>query len=421
MTNKSKKHIKRDYSKGVVKGYSWNNTEGTVHPDFSFQAVLQLIDNDTVARGALNHFVDKCMEGEYSIIRRDTFKYDREAELRLEEQFMFRTKLLRKIYLLGKLFNNVFIEIVRTTDGSTKALNILDSTTIEAITLANGDLVSIKSKIPNPDTGKYQVWDKKDIVWIKFGDRTEGWAPVDMRALWENLLAKSYVSRYVAWLWKTGQYRLMYNFKNSSNQDIQDFLAYARKNDSTYNIPFVAKGDMDVKVMRDIRETSNIIEMLKYYDSQTLILLRVPPIDAGIPDASGRSNADAQANNIETTVMSWKKLVQDYINFELFPKISKSKVLLRFGPVNRFAVKQVLGMTESLQKLGFSEEVMREFLSDNGIFFSEEKLMAEVKTDSITGAVNAATAKDPRVKKDAGESNKVLDEVSTREDQIKKV
>ena len=414
--------MKRDFSKEPLKNYSWSKTDGTIFPDFSFDLVLQLIESDPVAHGAVTHFVDKCMEGDYSIINRKDRAYDRLAELRLEEQYMFRTKILRKTFLMGKLFNNVFIEVVRDSDGKTKSLNILDTTNIKVNTEPNGDPVSYESKVQNPHTTEYPLWSTDDITWIKFGDRTSGWAPVDMRAVFENLQLKQYVKRYVAWLWKTGQYRVLYNFNKSSNQDIEDFLTYTRKHDRSFDVPFVGKGDIKTSLIRDMRETSSLVELLKYLDSQTLILLRVPPIDAGIPDASGRSNADAQANNIESTVVSTKKVVADYVNFDLFPKINKATKLLVFGPMNRFAIKQYIELTKSMKDMGMKDKAITEFLKDWGMYWEVKTLFNKPEVNPIDKAFNEDPTKDSNANgKDLGEGNKPQDEVTTREDQIKKV
>ena len=412
-----KQYLARDFSKEPLKNYSWSKTGGSVFPNFSFDLVLQLIETDPVARGAINHFVDKCMEGDYSIVRKEDRSYDRLAELRLEENFMFRTKILRKLFLMGKLFNNVFIEIVRDSEKRTKALNILDTTNIKVNTEPNGDPISYESKIQNPHSKEFPQWSKDDITWIKFGDRSVGWAPVDMRAIYENLQLKYYVKRYVAWLWKTGQYRVLYNFNKSSNQDIEDFLAYTRKHDKSFDVPFVGKGDIKTALIRDMRETSSLVELLSYLDSQTLILLRIPPIDAGIPDASGRSNADAQANNIESTVVSTKKVAQDYINFDLFPKISRSTIMLKFGPMNRFAVKQFVELSKSMKDMGMTDEAIQEFLKDAGMFWESKPLFKEPEMDPIDKAFSGQD----RDSKDFGERNEPQDEVTTREDQLKKV
>jgi hypothetical protein len=421
-TKNKTRYIKRDYSRNVIRNISWGSTAPNVLPDFSFLSVLQQIDNDPVARGAINHYVDKCMEGDYAIVRRDNREYSWEEDLRLEEKFMFRTKVLRKIFLTGKLFNNVFLEIVKDTDGRTKALNVLDSATIEPLTNVNGDPISYKSSQVDPITGGYPTWSKDEIVWIKFGDRTAGWAPVDMKAIWENLLIKHYVKRYIAWLWKTGQYRLVYNFQNASTQDIQDFLTYARKNDEHFHVPFIVKGEMKASLLRDMKETQSLVQMLSYLDSQTLILLRVPPIDAGIPDASGRSNADAQANNIETSIVSMKKTVEDYINFDLFPRINKATVLLQFAPINRLAEQMVFGVAQTMASMNIRDEVITEYLQDKGMFYGGKKIFKDPVENPIAKAMKNPRDKDnmqSRVGKSEGEGNKANPEgPTTREDQL---
>jgi len=410
--------IKRDYSRQQLSTFTPNTQAPTVFADFSFDTVLTMVDNDPVARGAVNHFVDKCMEGDYSIITKDTNKYDRDTELTLDEKYMFRTSILRKAFLMAKLFNNVFIEIIRDTEGRTKSLNVLDSTEIDPITSPNGDPISYRSKTPSILTGEYVTWSANDIVWIKFNDRNTGFAPVDLKALWENLLAKDYLRQYVGWLWKTGQYRLIYNFKNSaSDKDVVDFLVYLRKNEENPSAPLIAKGEMEAKVLRDMKETESLVNLFDYYDNQTLILLRVPPTDAGVRDASGRASSDSQSNNFTTSVVALRKLVEDYVNFDLFKKINKGNSLLRFAPADRFFEKKVFEGVQILKSIGFSNEGIREYLEDNGMYFGTEKLLEDIPDPNELLTQDTAPS---RTGKGSSEGNKKQETVSTREDQVKK-
>jgi hypothetical protein len=369
----TKQYIKRAYSKDTLRSFVWNTNQATVYPDFSFDTLLSMIDSDPVARGALIHFVDKCMEGGYNIINKEKFSYSRKDEIKLDEKYQFRQEFLRKTFQMLKIYNNVYWEIVRKTNGETKFINVLDSYNIEPITDSNGDTIKFKSRIPNAKTGVYPEWPAKDIVWLKYGDRGQGWAPVDMKAMYETLVAKDYVRRYVAWLWKTGQYRVLYNFKNASDKDVTDFLVFARKHDNNYKTPFVTKGEVETRVLRDIKETENITELMKYYDSQILINMRIPPIDAGIPDATGRSNADAQSNNLSTHITSIKKAIADKINWELFPKINKGNSMLVFSPNDRFAEKSVFENVQIMNSIGMSNEAIEEYLMDKGIAFETKE------------------------------------------------
>jgi len=409
-------------SKGAVKGYVHNTDTATIFPDFSFNAVLTLINKDPVARGALNHFVDKCMEGVVSYLDRDSLKYDPRTELILQEKYNFRTLILRKTFLLAKLFNNVFIENVKDTGNNTKALNVLDTSNIEPITEPNGDVLSYKSKTPHPVSGKYTTWDKKEITWMKFGDRTEGWAPVDARALWENLVIKDYVKRYVGWLWQTGQYRILYNFKNSSDQDIENWVAYNRKHDMDFKKPTILKGELETKLLRDMREQESLIQFLEYLDNQTLILLRIPPIDAGIVDASGRSSGDSQKGSLDTSVIGMKKVVEDYINFDLFPKINKSKKLMRFGPTDRFSERQIWENIQIMQSVGMTNDMMTEYMQEKRLFYANAIFKKPEEMD--VSATNNPREKDmapSRQGKSQGAANQKIgtgEQATTREDQL---
>jgi len=388
LANKTKKqYLQRASSKNTLRNFVWNTSSATVYPDFSFDVLLSMIDNDPVARGALTHFVDKCMEGSYNIVKKEDFSFSRKDELNLDKQFNFRHDFLRKTFLMLKLYNNVFWEIIRKTNGETKDINVLDTYTIEPVTEPNGDTSSFKSKIPDAKTGKYPTWDKKDIVWVKVGDRCQGWAPVDMKALYETLTAKEYIRRYVAWLWKTGQYRVLYNFKNAADKDITDFLVFTRRHDNNFKTPFVTKGEVETKMLRDIQETENITSLMKYYDSQILINMRIPPIDAGIPDATGRSNADAQSNNLSTHITSYKKAIADSLNWGLFPKINRGTMMLIFGPNDRFAEKSVLENIQIMQSVGFTNDAIKEYLADKGMFF-ESKLMKDPEDMMLPGTGN---------------------------------
>jgi len=417
---KNKKYLKRTSSRDTLRNFTWNTQVATVYPDFSFDTLLTLIDNDPTARGALIHFVDKCMEGAYNVVRKDSLKYDRKFELHLDEKYQFRQEFLRKSFMMGKVYNNIFWEIVPDTKGHTKFINVLDTYNVEPITEPNGDPIRYKSKIPNAKTGEYPTWNKKEIVWVKLGDRGQGWAPVDMKALYETLVAKDFVRRYVAWLWKTGQYRVIYNFKNASDKDVTDFLVFARKHDNHFKTPFVSKGEMETKMLRDMREAETIIDLMKYYDSQILINMRVPPIDAGIPDATGRSNADAQSNNLNTSITSIKKAIEDKINFELFSKINKSNNLLRFAPNDRFAERMVFENIQIMKSMNMSNDSIEEYLGEKGMFF--EKRLFDPMPEMTS--MNNPRDKDnfpSRQGKPEGQPDKEVgtgEEASTRPDQL---
>jgi hypothetical protein len=418
------KKIKRSDSKDALQFFTANKNWATVYPDFSFENCLVFFNSDPVARGAVNHFVDKVMEGTYTVVRESDYSYDREFNLLLNRKYRFRTEILRKTALLGKLFNNVFIEIVRDTDNKTKSLNVLNTLNIMPITQSNGDPISFQSKIPNPESTNtqkvYAKWDKSEITWIKFGDRTEGMAPVDMRALYNNLLLKDYVLRYVGWLWQTGQYRVLYNFEGADKQSIDDFRAYVRKSEEDFKAPYLLKGTATITKLREMNETESFMQLIKYIDGQTLTLLGVSPIDVGIPDASGRANSGAQTDSSATNILAFKQIIEDSINFDLFPKMNKSNNLLIFSGVDRYEERQILENVQIMKSAGFTNEACKEYLQDKGIFFGAEEIFEEVES-AESPVMNNPRDKDnmpSRVGKATGEGNTLQEESTTREEQL---
>lgn len=416
------KHIiSKTDSKSPLRQWINNQTNASIFPDFNPLACEELINNDPVARGALIHFVDKVVEGDWAILNRKDRTYDQETEDKLMFEQNFEVEVLCKIARSGKLYNSAFCENVKLIDGGLKQLNILDSWAIEPITAPNGDPISFKSKIPNPATGKYATWTKDEITWYKFGDRTLGFPPIDLRALWENLLIKDYIKRFVSWLWKTGQYRIVYNFESADNKVVDDFTTYNAKNDNDFTKPFLSKGKMTVALLRDMKEQGDLTKMLEYLDGQTLILMRIPPIDAGIPDASGRSNADAQSNNLNTHITSIKKVISGTTNADLFPKIGLQDKMLVFSQNDRMQEKMVIDNVNIMKNMGMKEELIREYLTDKGMVFKTKELFEPLPDHMAVGPgkkdINTMPSRFPG----AGAEQKKVgtgEQSSTRQDQL---
>jgi hypothetical protein len=421
-TFNKKQYLKREDSKDSLRTFTFSTSTATIYPDFNFATILYMIDNDPVARGAMTAFVDAFMEGDYAILKKEDKSYDEQFEKRLDDEFNFRHEVIRKFAISGKLSKNVFLEIVRApVSGEVKALNILDSLNIEVITKPNGDVLKYVSKMRDPLNGKAPEWNKDEIVWYKLEDRSAGYATADMKALWENLQIKAWVKRLVGWLFKTGQYRVLYNFKSASDKDVEDTLAYMRRNSEDFSAPLFIKGEMETQLVRDMKEVDNIANFLKWLDSQTLVLMRVPPIDAGIPDASGRSNADAQNNSFSAHLNSFKKVFEDVTNKELFPLLNKGNSIIRFAPNNRFEEAQIIDNLVKLRGIMVSEELIREYLQDRGMFFGTEKLFEEpvMEEGAMGGPQKQADSAPSRQKSSTPKKKGTGEAGSTRPDQMK--
>ena len=421
--NSEKEVIKQTDSKEPIRGYTPNSWSSTVIPEFSYDGVKELIYEDPVANGAIKHFVDKCMESNWTTLNRKSKKVNKVLNDELMFNFDFEESVMRPSFTQGKTFNGAFVEIVRKTDGSPKAYNVLDSTNIDPKTKPNGDLIKLRSKIPNPNTGEYAEWAAEDVVWIKFSGNNIGFPQVDLRSLWYVLNIKKNVLKFIQWLWQTGQYRVIHNFPASNTgKVIDDFIAYNRKNDADFTKPFLIEGDYANKMLRDMKEIENIDTLLKYLDSQILILIRVAPNDIGIPDSSGRSNADAQSNSFVTSVKSFKQTFSNAM-IELFNKSGKSTNYFAFFASDKNEIKSVVETSIKLKGIGLSNEAILEFLNDNGLYF-ETKTVFEPVPDMEQGnnsqVVTNVTAPS-RAGKDDGVANEKIgtgQNSSTRSDQL---
>jgi len=420
------KLVKSAKSKQAVRGFVQNSFGASVNPNYSFDSVLSMVDADPVATGAIQHFVDKCSEGPWSIVKKSDYSWDKTTDNTLRYEHNFDVKTLRMSYKVGKLFKNVFLEIVRGKDRvSPTNYNILDSTNINPITSSNGDPIGYQTKIPNPSTGEYGKWGANDIVWLKFDSRDNGYAPVDIKSLYTALLQKVFINRFVTWAWQTGQYRVIHNFKTANETVIDDFIAYNAKSDNDFTKPFLVSGDYIRTMVRDMGEIDNLKSYLSKLDSDILIALRVPPMDAGIPDASGRSNADAQSNNLNTHVNSFKKVVKSGVD-EMLRKTNRGTSIIVFGPVDKFEEGLVFDNAQKMKAIGFTDVAVKEYLANKGLVWDTSKMFEPKEIVDNTSKPNNPRELDnmpSRLGKDTGVGNNKIgtgSQASTRDDQLVK-
>ena len=420
--------IKRAESKEALRHYADSGRkDATVFPDFSMEKVLSMIDNDPVARRAVTHFVDKAMEGGYDIIKLSDNTKDIDYKNKLESKFKFEISILRKTFLIGKMFQNVFLEIVRTEKDKSKQLNVLDTSNIKIHTLPNGDVQKYISKTVNPQTNQAPEWMPSEIVHIKFADRGGNtWSTIDAKALWENLLWKQYIKQYSSWLWKTGQYKTLYNLAEATPDQITDFLGYLRATNNDPTKPSIIQGQgVTTAMLRDMKENESMDMLLAKLDNQTLVLLGVAPIEVGITDNSGRSNSDNQSNSLHTGVTAYKQIIADAINNDLFKKITKSNNKLIWKPTDRFVKKQCFENLNILKNMGMTDEACAEYLQSEGIYFKTKSLFnkPEEKAEVTPGAKKDINLMDSRRSPEVKGADKKVgagQESSTREDQLMK-
>ena len=429
ISDKQKEILTRQQSKQTLTSYNKTQHSQTVFPKVELVRLTEFVESDPVANGAITHFVDKCMEGGWNIWDSDDDEPDFYYKDMLQTTYNFNKEVLKKIFYQGKLMQNVFVELVRGEgSGRVKAINVVDGTGIEPITAHNGDPIRFKGRRPNPETGKFPYWETDEMLWIKFKDRSRGYSELQAQSIMTAIWLKRQIYSFMGYVWETNQYKPTFVFKDSDSKQIEDALTYMKNSEDFKELPYVMRGTVDHFMVRAMEENQHIISLLSKLDEEILINLRVPPNDAGKPDGSGRSNADAQSNNLLTAVRSYKDTVSDFCNYELFPKLKRASKRLVWKPHDKFQETSILENVNKMANAGFSEDLIKEYMVSKGLIFKTKdwfKKEPEPQDNPGQGDDSTLTKKQDidlmeSRRKDEGSLEKqgTGEESSTRDDQI---
>ena len=428
ITDKQKEILARQQSRQTITGYNRTQTSQTVFPEMDLVQLTEYVESDPVANGAITHFVDKCIEGNWNIWDIDDKKPDFDYKNMLKSTYNFDNEVIKKIFYQGKLTQNVFVELVRGEGtGRVKSVNVVDSTGIEPITKANGDVIKFKGKRENPETGEFPFWQPDEMLWIKFKDRNRGYSQLQAKSIMTAIWIKRQIYGFMRYVWETNQYKPTFVFKESSDKEIEDALTYMKSSEDFKELPYVMKGVVEHFMVRNMEENQHITGLLTKLDEEILINLRVPPNDAGKPDGSGRSNADAQSNNLTTAVNSYKQHVANFFSYELFPRLKRASKRFVWAPHDKFQETSVLENINTLANAGFSKELIREYMVNKGLIFeTDEWFEADKEPESPQEGEDETITKEQDIdlmdsrRSTEGSLNKegTGEESSTREDQI---
>lgn len=416
---------KNDNSKGLIIDY-YSGSAGRSTPqfgrkaDFNLTEALKIIKNDPVVKGAIISLCDKIMETPFQVVGKDKRSKKKEVELMLRELRFEKT--LRKVIFNMLLYGNAFIEIVKK-DGKVTDLNVLESTFMEIVAKDNGDIEKYQQVQGNDD--RPISWDADRIVHFTLTEITSNvWGEVDIESLYDTVLIKDYIRQWMQWFFKTNQSRGFYNIENASEQKVKDFLSLLKANEVNYGLPVIAQGKVSYQVLRSFAdEGKSLNDVLLWANTEILALLQVPPIVVGFPDMSGRANSSEQQKSLNTRVNSIQKNIEEFVTYDLFPKIGYDKVLFEFGALDDAMMKQKMEVLVMMKNAGFTNDAMIEWLKEQDIYFDTEKVFNEPE-DFMFGEDRTVTDQDEsapsRQRKGEGEANKQKDEPSTREDQLMK-
>ena len=343
---------------------------------FEPKKALTVLENDPLVKGAIITLVDKTIESGWRITGLDKRSRKKELENKLKE-VRFDAVLRKALYNLF-LYNNAFIEIVKKGDTLTD-LNVLETTLMEVL---SDDYGNIKGYKQNALAGsKFEPsWTPEKIMHIKFRDITTNvWAsPLDMQSIYETVLLKDYVRQWLTWFFGSNQLRGLYAIESGASEArIKDFVSYLKASEKDKTKPLILQGKVVYQMLNSFSEGDKILQVLDWCDKQILMLLQVPPIAIGLPDSSGRSNSVEQFQSLNTTILSLHKLLEEYLTYDLFPKIGYDKVVFDFGILDQTARLKAFEIAEKMKTMMFTDDAILEFLESQGVVFSTEEVFKD--------------------------------------------
>jgi hypothetical protein len=419
MSNK-KEVISQANSKGSILdafGSSYNSYPKsgiyqTREPRFSPSTSLTIIENDPTVKGAIIALVDKTLESGWHIEGRDKKSRRKDAEKKLKE--LRFNPALRKALFNAFLYNNAYIENVKSENSGVKDLNILETTKILIHSKDNGDIIDYYDSV-NPSI----TWTPDQITHIKLNDFTTNvYADSDMKTLYETVLIKDYIRQWLSWFFGTNQMRPVFNSKTKmSPQKVTEFVSWMKACEKDLKKPFFFEGDVVVQsLMSFAKEGATIQQMLDWCDSQILQVLRMSPIEMGKPDQSGRSNSVEQKGSSNTRIVNVQAILEETFSYDLFPKIGFDKIDFKFN-LGYDTIKSSMDTVQVMKNAMFSDEAITEFLESQGIIFETPNVFRDPVEEARKMQEVTMTNKDVGTGNEGSIGNKSADGAPSRQRQ----
>jgi hypothetical protein len=411
--------IRSYYSTGTL-----NNKPGAFEllPDYDLKMVLKLIRADSTAWAAVNTLLDRVIERGWEVVDADTRKRLPATEVMLKNKDF--DQWLREMMLHYIVFNNAFGELVYSPNGfGVRELHTLNPTDVKIRSDEHGDILEYYM-----DTGGENSvlvsWSPEEVLHIADPSfELNAWGEIQIKSIANAIILKQSIRKLMLWLFQTNQFRPIFNPKGASTEQITRSIVYLKESQNNINKPLIFEGEFDFKTLREFNDLEVLNKLIYKLDEEILNLLQVPPIYAGLPDNSNRSNSDAQERSFNTRVRSIQKTFESYFP-ELLKRMSVFKSELLFRPVTMKSEKEVLENVLIMQQLNFKPEEMVAYLRSHGFDLeSHNPFKDEEVEDSNNPTTNYVDEQfmPSRQRKGVDEGNEKIgtgEEGTTREDQL---
>lgn len=406
LINENELHL-RD-SRGYIQGWYSNKQPVTDKP--SLDTLLSAYRADPTVRGAIKAISDEVIKNGFRIeTKNKTLKS--QIEKTLKKDFRF-SRLLRKIINNILVYGNVFLEIVYKGD-TPKELHVLETTEMQIVSDKHG---VVRGYIQRAGAqGEEVTFTTEEVVHISLEHiKSNLWGEVDLQTLYSIINLKQEVEKFMRNLFRYNKFRDSWIIEDASEPQIRDFINNLRIAQDIPEKEIVIQGKITKINGRDIKELDKLIEILNYTRQEILTMLRVPPIIAGIPDNSNRSNSEVQARKaFDTRIKSIQTAVEEEFDSELFPKLGWSVAEFKFNPIDKRAEKDDIEIILALHSMGLDDKSLIQYMKDVGIQLPEGARL-EKRTEGTNPFPPSRKPED----KSAPVEHKTGEESETREDQL---
>ena len=411
-----------DYAEGQNSGPERRNPFAASRTQPPLEKVRNLVKSDSTAISGIHTLVDRSIENGWFIRGKDGRSKHKKAMQRLKE--LDFDKVSWQVLFHRIMYNNAFIELVRDGTDEIVELNVLEPTLMRIKANVHGEVEEYWQEVIGAKTQDLPRWKPEEIIHLKASHfTTAAWGDIDLESLERAILIKREIKRFVHWLFATNQFRGFFAFKEgASDEQIKQFLAYYRSAQGNIEKPITLRGELMYQVLRDFSDSKGYLDWIYKMDEEILNLLQVPPIWAGLPDNSNRSNSDAQIIALNTRVKSIQKIQGSDLTKQLLPKLSFEKVEFGYWPVDKKSEKDIIDVAERLVNMGVKDQIVQQYMTEQGfdigdgnIFRPREPLGMK---KNITGSMDQYESRKGKAEGEANQKIGTGSEGTTREDQL---
>jgi|10_taG_2_1085330.scaffolds.fasta_scaffold25109_2 hypothetical protein len=392
-------------SRGYIDGY-YSPKEPTMDKP-QLDTVLEVFRSEPTVVSAIRAMADEIIKNGF-LIETSNKQLKKFIERELKNKYRFERLLRRMVYNL-LIYGNIFIELVYK-DNQAEELHLLETTDMQIISSAHGEVLGYEQQ----HGGNTVHFTTDECVHVSLNNITSAlWGEVDMKTLYQTISLKQFIEKFLINLFRFNKFRDAWKIEKADEIQIKNFINDLKLARDQPEKELVVDGEITKIAGRELTDLDQLVEILNYCRQQILTLLRVPPIIAGIPDNSNRSNSEVQSRKaFDGRVKSIQQALADEITWELFPKLGWEKADFRFAPIDKRAEKDDIEIIKALKEIGLDDKSLLTFIKyvgiqlpegakiESGGYLSDKREIKVEEKEDKSGPVEHKTGEDSETRED---------------------